>query len=182
MPYASATLFRRDSDDLIDFVSCFGSAGGICAGRPFGTYDNVGRVRAQGAEIEAGADLLPRLAARLAYSLVDTKNRTPGSPDRGNALARRPRHTLSLGGAWQVAEDGASLGADLRWVSKSFDDAANRVPLPAYAVLDLTASWPVSERIELYGRIENLWNERYQTAAGYASPPRGAFVGARVRV
>jgi len=83
---------------------------------------------------------------------------------------------------WQVAQGGSTLGADLRWVSKSFDDAANRVPLRAYAVLDLTASWPVGERLELYGRIENLWNERYQTAAGYASPPRGAFVGARVRV
>ena len=33
------TLFRRDSTDLIDFVSCFGVTTGICAGRPFGTYD-----------------------------------------------------------------------------------------------------------------------------------------------
>jgi vitamin B12 transporter len=49
-------------------------------------------------------------------------------------------------------------------------------------VLDLTARWPISAKIELYGRIENLWNERYETAAGYASPPRGAFVGARWRL
>ncbi|MGZ3234000.1 MAG: TonB-dependent receptor plug domain-containing protein [Croceibacterium sp.] len=182
MPYASATLFRRDSDDLIDFVSCFGTSNGTCAGRPFGTYDNVGRVRAQGVEIEAGAEVLPRLAARLTYSLVDTKNRTPGSPDRGNALARRPRHTLSLGADWQVVVGGPSLGTGLRWVSSSFDDAANLVPLRSYAVLDLMAAWPVSRTIELYGRVENLTNERYQTAAGYASAPRGAFVGARVRV
>lgn len=182
LPYASATLFRRDSDNLIDFVSCFGTANEICAGRPFGTYDNVGRVRAQGVEIEAGGELLPRLTARLAYSLVDTTNSTADSPDLGNALARRPRHTLSLGGAWQVTDGAPTLGADLRWVSKSFDDAANRVPLKSYAVVDLTASWPLNDRIELYGRIENLANERYQTAAGYASAPRGAFVGARIRV
>ncbi len=56
------------------------------------------------------------------------------------------------------------------------------MPLRSYAVLDVMASWPVSRTIELYGRVENLTNERYQTAAGYASPPRGAFVGARVRV
>lgn len=182
MPYASATLFRRDSHDLIDFISCFGTANGICAGRPFGTYDNVGRVRAQGVEIEAGAELLRRFAARLTYSLVDTENRTPGSPNRGNASARRPRHTLSLGADWQVVVGGPSLGADLRWVSKSFDDAANLVPLRSYAVLDVTTAWPVSRTIELYGRVENVTNERYQTAAGYASAPRGAFVGARVRV
>jgi vitamin B12 transporter len=182
MPYASATVFRRDSDNLIDFVSCFGVTSGICTDRPFGTYDNVGRVRAQGVEIEAGAELLAGLSARLAYSLVDTENRTPGSPNRGNTLARRPRHTLSLGGEWQVIQHGPALGADLRWASKSFDDAANAVPLRSYAVVDLTARWPVSERVELFGRIENAANERYQTAAGYASPPRGAFVGARMRM
>jgi vitamin B12 transporter len=182
LPYASATLFRRDSDDLIAFVSCFGTSGGICAGRPFGTYDNIGRVRAQGVELEAGAELLPNVAARLTYSLVDTENRTPLAPDRGKALPRRPRHTLSLGGSWLLAEDGPSLGADLRWVSRSFDDTANRVPLKPYVVFDLTANWPVSAHVELYGRIENLWNERYQTAAGYASAPRGAFVGARMRL
>jgi vitamin B12 transporter len=49
-------------------------------------------------------------------------------------------------------------------------------------VLDLTARWPVSERVELFGRIENAANQRYQTAAGYAAAPRGAFVGARARM
>ena len=182
MPYASATLFRRDSDNLIDFVSCFGSTSGICSGRPFGTYDNIGRVRAQGAEIEAGIELLSGVSARLTYSLVDTENRTPGSPNRGNTLARRPRHTLSLGGEWEIVQRGPTVGADLRWASKSFDDAANLVPLRAYAVVDLTARWPLSRRVELFGRVENVADERYQTAAGYASAPRGAFVGARMRM
>ncbi|MFN6935469.1 MAG: TonB-dependent receptor plug domain-containing protein, partial [Tsuneonella sp.] len=46
--WGAVTLFRRDSRNLIDFVSCFGVTGGICADRPFGTYDNVGRARAEG--------------------------------------------------------------------------------------------------------------------------------------
>jgi len=181
LPYAAATLFRRDSDNLIDFVSCFGSSSAICLDRPSGTYDNVGRVRAQGAEIEAGAEMLPGWSARLAYSLVDTQNRTPGSPNRGHVLARRPRHTLSLGSEWRVVPLGPVVGADLRWASRSFDDAANLVPLRSYAVLDLSLRWPLGERFELFGRIENVANERYQTAAGYASAPRGVFFGARVR-
>jgi vitamin B12 transporter len=180
--HLAATLFRRDSEDLIDFVSCFGSTSGICTDRPFGTYDNVGRVRAQGIELEARRELTEALSARFAYSFVETENRTPGSPNRGNVLARRPRHALSLGGEWRVNEGGAALGADLRWVSASYDDAANLVRMPSHAVVDVTARWPVSERIELFGRIENLWDEDYQTAAGYASPGRGAFVGARLRL
>lgn len=181
LPYVSLALFRRDSRDLIDFVSCFGTMSGICAGRPFGTYDNVGRTRVQGAELEAAAEVTRGVTARLAYSYLDARNRTPGSSDYGKHLARRPDSTLSLGGEWRLTGDGPTLGADLRWVAHSFDDAANRVPLRSYAVLDVTARWPLSKQVELFGRIENLWNERYQTAAGYATPPRGAFVGARWR-
>lgn len=182
LPYASVALFRRDEDGLIDFVSCFGMTDGICAGRPYGTYDNVGRARAQGAEVEAGAELLRGVSARLVYSFLDARNRMPGSPEFRNRLARRPRHTLSLGAEWRVTNDGPTLGVDLRWVSGSFDDAANLVPLHSYSVLDLTVRWPVSAHVELFGRIENFWNERYQTAAGYASPPRGMFAGARWRL
>ena len=180
--HLAATLFRRDSEDLIDFVSCFGVTTGICAGRPFGTYDNVGRVRAQGLELEGRHAFTGALSARLAYSFVDAQNRTPGSPNRGNVLARRPRHALSLGGEWRVNDAGAALGADLRWVSASYDDAANLVRLQPRVVLDLTARWPLNEAVELFGRVENLWDEDYQTTAGYASPGRGAFVGARLRL
>ena len=182
LPNASLALFRRDSRDLIDFVSCFGRADGICSDRPFGTYDNVGRARAQGVELEAAMAVTGGVTARLAYSYLDARNRTPGSPERGKRLARRPRHTLSLGGEWRLAGDGLTFGADLRWASRSFDDAANLMPLRAYAVVDLTARWPVGDNIELFGRVENVADERYQTAAGYASAPRGAFVGARWRL
>jgi vitamin B12 transporter len=181
-PYLSLTLFRRDSEDLVAFVSCFGMTAGICAGRPYGTYDNLGRARAQGVELEGLYEVAEGLSARLAWSYVETEDRTPGSPEFGNTLARRPRNALSLGAEWRVADQGPTLGADLRWSSASFDDAANTVRLAPYAVLDLTARWPVTRMVELYGRIENAWNERYQTAAGYASPPRGAFAGARVRL
>jgi vitamin B12 transporter len=179
--FLSATVFRRDSEALIDFVSCSGVTTGICTGRPFGTYDNVGRARAQGLELQAGYRL-GSVTGRAAYSYIDARDRTANSPDRGHHLARRPRHTLSLGAEWETVANGPTLGADLRWVSQSFDDAANAVPLHAYAVLDLTARWPLGEKVELFGRIENAWNERYQTAAGYASPPRGAFLGARLRL
>jgi vitamin B12 transporter len=122
------------------------------------------------------------VTARVAYSYVDATDRTPRSPDFAHQLARRPRHTLSIGGEWETAVRGPTLGAALRWVSNSFDDAANTVLLRAYAVLDLTARWPINNKVELYGRVENVGNERYQTAAGYASPPRGAFLGARLRL
>lgn len=173
-PHLALTMFRRDSRDLIDFVSCFGVAGGICTGRPFGTYDNVARARAQGIEAEARVPVTETLKLGAAYAFIDTQNRADGL-----RLARRPRHAATLAADWGSGP--LALGTDLRLVSASFDNRANTVRLPGHAVLDLRASMAVSDTAELFGRIENVWNETYQTAAGYGTPGRAAYAGARLK-
>lgn len=172
------TAFRRDTDDLIGFVSCFGATDGICAGRPFGTYDNVGRARAQGIELE-GSVRVPGVAAfGAAYTLLAAEDRTRGAATEGNVLARRAKHALTLNADTDF--DGAvRFGADLRVVSDSFDDAFNTLPLDGYATLTLRGEWEVNGEVTLFGRIENLWDEDYQTAAGYATSGRAAYIGAR---
>ncbi len=170
------TAFRRDSEDLIGFVSCFGSTEPICAGRPFGTYDNIGRARAQGVEVEAGADIAEGLRLSGVYAFIDAEDRTS---DR--TLARRPRHAATVFADY-TAPFGLKLGADLRLVSGSFENASNTVRLDGYQLVDLRAAMPVTEAFEIFGRIENVLDEDYQTAAGYASPERGAFVGVRARM
>ena len=71
-------------------------------------------------------------------------------------LARRPRHALTCRQTGARRLHDLSLGADLRVVSHSFDDAGNFTRLDGYALVTLRASLPVSEQIELFGRIENV--------------------------
>jgi len=177
---AELTAFRRDTQGLIGFVGCFGVTTGICTGRPFGTYDNVGRARAQGLEFEGEARLADGLSAGAVYTLLEAEDRTPGSANVGNDLARRPGHALTVTVDWRPAE-GLALGTDLRVVSDSFDDAANLVPLDGYATLALRGEWHAYDHVTLFGRVENLWDEDYQTAAGYATEGRAVHVGARAR-
>ena len=176
----AVTVFRRDTEDLIGFVSCFGVTTGICAGRPFGTYDNIGRARAQGLEAEADVQIGYSLTFGVAYTLLDAEDRTRGSATYGNDLARRPKHALTMSGDWTPVAD-LRVGADLRVVSGSFDDAANTVPLDGYATLAVRGEWDANEYVTLFGRVENVWDEDYQTAAGYATEGRAAHVGARAR-
>jgi vitamin B12 transporter len=82
---------------------------------------------------------------------------------------------------WETPLAGLALGADLRMVGKSFDDAGNFTRLNSYATGTLRASMPVTENIELFGRIENVTDAQYQTVAGYNTAGRSAFVGARAR-
>jgi vitamin B12 transporter len=176
--HLALTLFRRDSRDLIDFASCTGE---VCIARPFGRYENVGRARAQGFELELGTRVTENFRASAAYTWLKAKDRSPGHFNQGNDLARRPRHSVNVALDWTTPLAGLSLGADLRMVGGSFDDAGNFTRLDGFATGTLRASLPVTEKIELFGRIENVTDARYQTVAGYNTAGRSAFAGARAR-
>ena len=172
----AATLFRRDTRDLIDFVSCFSVADPLCDDGRFGFYENTGRARAEGFELELGASPSDNLRAQAVYTYVKATDR-----ESGNDLARRPRHAVLASLDWSTPLAGLNLGADVRMVSGSFDDAGNFTRLDGYAVGTLRASLPVTDQVELFGRIENVTDETYQTAAGYNTQGRAGFVGARAR-
>jgi vitamin B12 transporter len=75
-----------------------------------------------------------------------------------------------------------SLGADWRVSGRSFDNAANTVRLDSYDVLDLRAAQAIGEYLEVFGRVENVLDEDYQTVAGYGTAGRGVFAGVRARM
>jgi vitamin B12 transporter len=178
-----AAYFQRKTRNQIDFVSCFGGGvAALCAPggvARFGYYENVARAKAQGLELEGELDAGP-LTVTANYTYTEAKNRTPGSANRGNLLARRPKHAANLEATYAF-ENRAVIGVAFHHVGKSFDDAANRFPLKAYTLLDLRAAWPVTETIEVYGRIENAWDDDYETVRNYGSPGRAAYVGVRGR-
>ncbi|MEE9434649.1 MAG: TonB-dependent receptor [Sphingorhabdus sp.] len=184
---AAITLFQRDTKNQIEFISCFGVTSPICNNRPFGTYDNAARTRARGVEIELGAQIGERLLTRAAYGYIDTENRSAASANLGNDLARRPKHALSLSMDWFSVNQadrgnvtkGLNLGADLRLVGDSFDNAANTRALDGYVLVTLRAALPIADAFEIYGRIENLLNADYQTVANFGTAGRSAFVGVR---
>lgn len=157
------TLFRRDSRNLIDYVFPAG-------------YLNVSRARAQGIEIAGFVVIEETVTLSGSYTYLDATNRLTGKQ-----LARRAPHSLSLSFDWATPVSGLKLGADFRLVGDRFDDAGNFTPLDGYGLVTLRASVPVGQRFELFGRIENVTDQQYETAAGYGSYGRSAYAGVRLR-
>ena len=175
--HLALNAFRRDSENLIGFASCFSPARpAICDDGRFGYYENIGRARAQGIEAEASTQVGNTIQLSGVYSFIDAEDR-----DTGNRLPRQPRHAATLYADWEITLD-LSLGADLRIVGDIFDDAANSVRLEGYEVLDLRASYRLSNALVLFGRIENATDTEYQTVAGYGTAGRGVFGGIRVQM
>lgn len=175
-----ATVFGRRTDNLIEFVSCTALpyADPHCVGRT-GFYDNVGKARAEGVEL-GGRWAWRRLTASANYTWMEAKNATPGGTNLGRYLPRRPRQVAnaSVSYLWPL---GLTTGAAVRHAGNNFNNAANSQPLKAYTLVDLRASFPIGDRIELFGRVENLFEQTYQTTLGYGTLGRGGYVGVRAR-
>lgn len=178
-----ATWFHRATRNQIDFQSCpaaqVTNPASVCYARPFGTYNNIARTSAEGFELEAAAPLVTDLILRANYTHVTSKNRSAGA-NLGNDLARRPRDVGSLSVDYRLPFD-LSIGGTVMVVGHSFDNVGNTVRLGGYTLASLRAEMPVGEHFALYGRIENLLDEKYQTVAGYGTPGRAAYAGVRLR-
>lgn len=171
-----ATYFHRDTRNQIDFVSCFGVTSPICVNRPFGTYDNIRRTRAEGVEATLVLQPIDPLRFAFAYTYLDARNR-----DTGLRLARRPQESVNMVADYRWAF-GLSTGATITHVGDSFDNATNTRRLDGYVLVDLRASLPIGERFEVFGRVENLFDEAYETVYLYGTPRRAAYGGVRLKL
>jgi vitamin B12 transporter len=67
----------------------------------------------------------------------------------------------------------------MRYAGRSFDNAITPTWLGGYVLLDLRVNYPIRERLEVYGRVENVTNKRYETTYEYGTLGRVGYVGIR---
>lgn len=175
----SATYFQRDSDNEIDYGYCLpGDAHPICSQPYGGYYQNIQKAEAKGVELIGRFDVTERLHLNANYTWTDAKNAV--GENEGKRLRRRPEHMGNLAADYDWAF-GLKTGLSVRYVGESFNDLANAVKVDAFTLVDLRASYPIDDNLEVYGRIENAFDEEYQTVLGYGTAGRGVFGGVRVR-
>lgn len=176
------TWFRRTTRNLIDYASCPGSP--VCADGRSGYYKNINRALARGVEARLMLRPIERMTVEASYSHVRSEDRSPGSADFGKQLIRRPLDSLSVLADYRWA-NGVQTGATLRLVGERRDIdfdmwPAQDVKLDSYVLADLRVAWPLGDAVELYGRVENLFDERYETVLRYGTPGRAAYAGVRL--
>lgn len=162
----AATWFHRDTVNQIDY-------------NPLTfTYSNIAATTAEGLELALNMRPSSDVSFAANYTYLDSENRSAGY--EGNALARRPEHSVSASFDY-APENGPALGATLTHVGDSFDDPGNFRRLDGYVLAQVRAAFRITDSYELYGRVENLFDERYQTVATYGTPGRAAYIGVRAR-
>jgi len=161
---AGIVVYRNRVRNLINFV---GTATG-CAST-FGCYTNVARATLQGATLSA-SQRIGDVTLRASFDVQDPKD-----TETGNLLARRAKRHGTLGADWHVA--GWTLGAEVQASSQRYDDAANKIKLGGYTLLNLSASTQIARDLNLIARIDNVGDKDYQYARLYANGGRTAYLG-----
>jgi len=176
---ASLTYYNRTTRDLIQYHSV---ADSLCTnGFPFscGINQNLATAEAQG--VEATIVVRPVTAFTATFNYTHGRSYDAAT---GLRLLRRPDDSIALNVDWDAHV--VKLGGTLQMVSGSFDTDnitfAPRVPLQGYVLVGLRAAVPINRHLELYGRIDNLFDEQYQVVKHYGTLGRAAYAGVRVKI
>ncbi len=101
---------------------------------------------------------------------------------------RRARDIASLNLSWAPIGQPYTATLTVRYNGKQGDLAftdPSFVPvlaaLKAFTLVNLNATWRLNPRVEVYGRIENLFDQSYQEVFSFATPGRTAYGGLKLR-
>src|SRR5690606_14336229 len=158
--------FDQDVEDAIDFDSSNWS----------GYLQLAGKSNSRGVEFSGEYRFGEQWQLNANYTWNDTE--LPNGLQR----LRRPRNLFNAGLSWKSRDQRLDLNAFLRASHNTIDqDGADRIRLDDFEVLDLSASYRVSDSLQLYARVENALDADYQEVFNYYTPGRAAYVGFRMR-
>jgi vitamin B12 transporter len=143
--------------------------------------NDTGVTRIEGIEIAAKVRPLQGLELGGAYTFTDAQD------PQGHQPVRRAKHIGSVFATYTFLGEKARVHVNARFNGPQRDTtffsdfSTGAVNLHGFVLLNVAASYKLHENVELYGRIENVLNQKYQEVFSFGTPGIAAFGGLRVR-
>lgn len=155
---ASITIFDTNIENQILFASS--------------GYFNEAETDTTGVELTGRYDLVDWLSVSASYAYIDATDTD------GDSLVRIPEHSGDV--TFSVDPDGPLSGAVLVRYNGE-EPNTDGTTLDSWTRVDVSGSYDLNDRAELFARIENLFDEDYQQILGYGTPDLSGYVGVRLR-
>ncbi len=144
---------------------------------------NLNSAQSNGVEVYLILNNYKRINLALNYTYTNTKDKSIGSTDYNLPLLRRPRNKYSLDINYSFTNK-LNAGVQISYIGKRYDEdfsyyPAQRIKLGGYTLVNLSGLYHISDMIELYGRVNNLFNKYYEDIFGYATPGLSAYAGVK---
>ena len=175
--FLDVTYFKTNLEDKI-----------VSLGFPYTLTNEQGEATRKGIEVAGRYKVSPALSLGLAYTYLDAKDanglsETRRAPHGGKVDVNwgfdAGRGNFNIAAAYNGrSEDKAfRLGLDPMFGFTTF--TPERVKLDDYLLISAAASYKIQPGVELFGRVENLANQKYQEVYGYETAGVTAFAGVR---
>lgn len=140
-----------------------------------GYLQDTGKSDSSGFEIIAAYPLTATLNVQANYTYNETER------PNGQQRLRRPEHLANVGLSYRSDSGKLNLHGFYRATRDAIDEVfGSAVALEDTAVLDLGASYRLTESVQLYARIENAFDDSFQEVVDYRAPGRASYLGFRV--
>ncbi|WP_343035391.1 TonB-dependent receptor plug domain-containing protein [Parasulfitobacter algicola] len=157
--FVKATLFYMEIEDLIQFDN--------------GYKQVPGTTTSQGFELSTNIPVSDRVSLFGAYTYVDIQD---SDDDR---VIRVPEHDLILGLSGAITDRLSGI-ISAQYIDGVVDsDFPDTIDMPSYTVVNSTLSYDLTDATQAYLRVENMFDEEYQTIRGYGQSDRAFYVGLR---
>jgi len=142
-------------------------------------FENIAEAESLGFETfikyAANEDVL----VNLGYTYTDTEDRSSAE-----ALLRRPRHKVGTNLQYAICAD-TRLRLSYTLVGERSDNdfaafPATRVRLGSYGLFGASLSYTGIEQLELFARIDNIFDKEYEDVLGFGAPGLAAYAGVKV--
>ncbi|HEY7610745.1 MAG TPA: TonB-dependent receptor [Alphaproteobacteria bacterium] len=143
--------------------------------------NDIGVTRIQGIEVAAKVRPMKGLELGGAYTFTDAED------PQGNQPVRRAKHIGSVFATYTFLGDKARVHVNARFNGPQRDTvffsdfSTGAVDLHGFVLLNVAASYKIHDNVEIYGRIDNVLNQKYQEVFSFGTPGIAAFGGVRVR-
>ena len=160
----AATWFHNDFRDLVDFDD--------------ETFRNVNRnhVQTSGVELQADWQLRPdlKLRSQATYTDIDVQNEE-------SVLTGRPQWVASAVLQWQISPQWDTaldyMYGGRQWAASRHTGELVTEKLDDYHRVDWVLHWQLAPRWQLQFALDNVLDENYDTAVGFAAAEREARIG-----
>ena len=153
-------------------------------GDPSGNFcaQNLGQVSTKGWEASVkyavlkDVPFIKSLDVQAQYTNTLTRNL---DLQHGNRVPRLPVDQWSMLVSYQPI-DPVRINLESRYVGSRFNDANNRQSMRAFDVWNVFASFDVTNRVQTYLRVDNIFDEKYEEVLLFGTPGRSIFAGLKV--
>ncbi|MCX7797140.1 MAG: TonB-dependent receptor [Melioribacter sp.] len=146
---------------------------------------NIAKASSKGMEVYIALDNFSGIFMNANYTFNKTKDEYEKSNDYNKSLLRRPEHQFYVNLGYNIKK--LTLSTSVKYVGKRDDKdfstyPVTRVTLKDYSIVNLNVEFKLLPYLNIYGKIDNLFNTEYEEVLYYGTLGRTFYIGLNVKI